>query len=68
MARHGCQAHPAKLSLGQRGLLRCARQFLRYFRRRTLNCNAVLVVEADLDLAHLVSLHNDANERGVDEQ
>jgi hypothetical protein len=26
-----------------------ARQFLYYFRRRTLNCNAVLVIGADLD-------------------
>ena len=67
-APHGCQSHPAKLSLGRRGLLRCARQFLCYFHRRTLNRNAVLVVEADLDLAHLVSLHNGANERGIDEQ
>jgi len=67
-APHGCQSHPAKLSLGRRGLLRCARQFLCYFRRRTLNCNAVLVVEADLDLARLVSVHNGANEQGFDEQ
>ena len=67
-APHGCQSHPAKLSLGRRTLLQRARQFLGYFRRRTLNCDAVLVVEADLDLTRLVSVHNDANERGVDEQ
>src|SRR6516225_7249672 len=63
-----CQTHSAKLSLGRRTLLQRARQFLGYFRRRTLNCDAVLVVEADLDLTRLVSVHNDANERGVDEQ
>src|SRR6516225_10134150 len=63
-----CQTHSAKLSLGRRTLLQRARQFLCYFRRRTLNCDAVLVVEADLDLARLISVHNGANERGVDEQ
>jgi len=65
--RPGTDVKPtlAKLSLGRRGLLRSASQFLCYFRGRTLHCNAVLVVEADLDLAHLVSVHNDANERGL---
>jgi len=51
--------------LGRRGPLRCARQFLCYFRRRTLNCNAVLIIEADLALAHLVPVHNGTNERGL---
>src|SRR5262249_44793276 len=63
-----CQTRPAKLFLGRCCLLRCARQFLCYFRCRTLNHNAVLVIEADLDLTRLVSFHNDTNERGVDEQ
>jgi hypothetical protein len=35
------------------------------FCRRTLNRNAVLVIEADFALAHLVPVHHGTNERGL---
>jgi len=41
---------------------------LRYFCRRSLNCDAVLVIKADVDLAHLVSVDNGTNGRGYEQR